>query len=62
MAAYREAVRANRRDAMRDQSRYDHQQRAYADAMAAWRMQTEACNRGRLKACKLPTPNPADYY
>ena len=62
MAAYRAEVTANHREAARDSRRYNHQQRAYADAMAQWRMQTDLCNRGKLKACKLPTPNPADYY
>ncbi len=62
LAAYHDAVMANHADAMKDQRRFDRQQRAYADAMAQWRAQTDACNKGKLKACKLPTPNPADYY
>lgn len=62
LAAYDQDVRAHRREVMADRARYRHQQRAYADAMAVWRAQTDACNRGKLKACKLPTPNPADYY
>jgi hypothetical protein len=30
--------------------------------MAVWRQQVAACDKGHHKACKLPTPNPADYY
>ena len=62
LAAYHDAVMANHADAMKDQARFDRQQRAYADAMAQWRAQTDACKKGKLTACKLPTPNPADYY
>ena len=62
LAAYHDAVMAHHADAMSDQARFSRQQRAYADAMAQWRAQTDACNKGKLKACKLPTPNPADYY
>ena len=60
--AYAGEVRAHRRAAMRNRTRYNRQQHAYADAMRVWRIQTDACNRGKLKACKLPTPNPADFY
>ena len=62
MALYRAAVAANARQTMRDQRRYDNQQRAYADAMFAWRLQTAACERGHLRACRAPTPDPADFY
>ena len=62
MEAYHADVMAHAAATMRDEARYGRQQRAYADAMAQWRAQTDACNRGKLKACKLPTPNPADYY
>jgi len=62
MASYRQAVEAHARASIRDQARYDNQQRAYADAMFAWRMQVRACERGRVKACKAPTPDPADFY
>jgi hypothetical protein len=53
-----------RRDAALDRSdaRYVRQQAAYADAMAAWRLQVAACRKGKHKACNLPTPRPADYY
>ena len=62
MAAYRAEMEAHHHEVMRDQAHYAHQQRAYADAMAQWRMQVAACERGHNRACKLPTPNPADYY
>ena len=62
MEAYRADVAAHAAATARDDARYARQQRAYADAMAQWRAQTAACDRGKLKACKLPTPNPADYY
>jgi hypothetical protein len=62
LAAYHDEIMANRADAMRDSARFNRQQRAYADAMAQWRAQTIACEKGKLKACKLPTPRPADYY
>lgn len=62
MAAYHSALIANHREAMRDQAHYDHQQRAYADAMAAWRMQVEDCRKRSNYACKAPAPDPADYY
>jgi hypothetical protein len=61
-AAYIAARRARRQDAAIDATIYDRQQRAYADAMYTWRVQTAACKRGILKACKAPTPNPADYW
>lgn len=61
MAAYRGALIANHHEAMRDQAHYEHQQRAYASAMAAWRMQVEDCKRSNY-ACKAPAPDPADYY
>ena len=62
MAAYRKSITAAGNATIRDQARYDNQQRAYADAMFAWRMQVKACDRGHVKACKAPTPDPADYY
>ncbi|MBV9840387.1 MAG: hypothetical protein JOY99_02435 [Sphingomonadaceae bacterium] len=62
MAAYRDAVRQNHHEAMRDQAHYAHQQRAYADAMEAWRMQSDACKHGNQRACNAPTPSPADFY
>jgi outer membrane murein-binding lipoprotein Lpp len=62
MADYRAKVEANARQNVRDQARFDNQQRAYADAMFAWRLQTRACERGHVRACRAPTPDPADYY
>jgi hypothetical protein len=62
MSDYRAKVEANARQNMRDQAHFDNQQRAYADAMFAWRLQTRACERGHVKACRAPTPDPADYY
>ena len=62
LEAYHAAVMANRADAMRDEARFQQQQRAYADAMAQWRYQVSRCEKGSIKSCKLPTPNPADYY
>lgn len=62
MAAYRTAVRRHNRTLIRDQVRYDRQQRAYADAMAVWRDQIAACKRGSARACRAPTPDPAAFY
>ena len=62
MEAYRRSLRAHNRRAVTDQVRYDHQQRAYADAMVAWRQQVHACHHGHTAACRAPTPNPANYY
>lgn len=58
MAQYRADVEAHNRTVRR----YARQQRAYADAMAVWREQKASCDRGILKECKKPTPNPADFY
>jgi hypothetical protein len=62
MASYEQALRANHHDAVRDQVHYDHQRRAYADAMAAWRQQVYACKHGSNRACNEPAPDPASYY
>jgi uncharacterized membrane protein len=62
MAAYRAKLAAGEHKEIRDQARYLHQQHAYADAMADWRIQNAQCQRGVLKACKRPAPDPADYY
>ena len=62
MAAYRDALRARHHAINADARVYDHQQRAYADAMADWRAQVYACKRGHNRACELPTPDPADYW
>ncbi len=62
MAAYREALRARRHAINSDARVYDHQQRAYADAMADWRAQVYACEHGNNRACNAPTPDPAAYW
>lgn len=62
LAAYDAAVRAHGRAVARQDVRYARQQRAYADAMEAWRIQDAACRRGHSRACKAPAPDPADYY
>ncbi|WP_380877023.1 hypothetical protein ACFB49_11130 [Sphingomonas sp. DBB INV C78] len=62
MAAYRASVQSKAQVAAADEARYETQQRAYADAMAVWREQKRACDRGVMKACKKPTPNPAEFY
>jgi hypothetical protein len=61
-AAFRAEVVARREKIEADQEAYTKQQMAYADAMAAWRMQNDECKRGILKSCKKPTPVPADFY
>ena len=61
-AAYRAAVEAHGQAVMRDDIRYDRQQHAYADAMAAWRLQVAECQAGHRKACDAPTPDPASFY
>ena len=62
MASYEAALRANRRENIANEARWHRQQRAYADAMAAWRVQVAACERGNDRACKAPTPDPAAFY
>lgn len=61
LRAYDAARRMRRHVINRDRAYYDRQQRAYAMAMADWRAQTAACHRGHNRACRLPTPRPADY-
>ena len=61
MQAYREARQARRQLIRHDEAYYDRQQRAYAAAMADWRMQAAACRRGHPRACRAPTPRPGDY-
>jgi hypothetical protein len=60
--AYDNAMREHGRAIARQDAHYAHQQRAYADAMDAWRVQDAACRRGHQKACKSPAPDPADFY
>lgn len=61
-AAFRAQVVARHEKIMNDEAAYARQQAAYADAMAAWRMQADACKQGHDKACHAPTPVPADFY
>ena len=61
-ASFRAEVAARREKIEMDQEAYAKQQSAYADAMAAWRIQNDECKRGILKSCKKPTPVPADFY
>jgi uncharacterized membrane protein affecting hemolysin expression len=61
-AAYLTALRSHNREAAMDAHIYDRQQRAYADAMYAWRVQVEDCHRGRRAACNAPTPDPANFW
>lgn len=46
----------------RTDMRYARQQRAYADAMAVWRIQVQECKKGHRRACDLPPPSVSDYY
>lgn len=62
MANYLDALRAHDARAARDRAHYEHQQRAYADAMRVWRTQVYDCNRGIIAACRAPTPNPAAFW
>lgn len=61
-AAFRAEVAARRAKIEMDDAAYARQQTAYADAMAAWRIQNDECKRGILKSCKKPTPVPSDFY
>ena len=61
-AAYIEALVQHDRAVNRTDVRYVRQQNAYADAMRVWRAQVYACKHGHPRACKAPTPNPADFY
>lgn len=62
MAAYGRAVRARHRGMVRDERTYGRQQRAYADAMADWRLQVAACRRGNTRMCRMPAPDPSRYF
>lgn len=62
MAAYRAALRERRRTINRDEAHYARQSRAYAEAMADWRVQVAACERGSNTACRMPAPDPANYW
>lgn len=60
--AYLDALVKHDRAVNRTDARYVRQQRAYADAMAVWRVQVQECKKGHQRACELPPPNVADYY
>ncbi len=62
MARYRSKVEATNNVIRNDAVRYDRQQRAYADAMTAWRVQAQACQKGKRAACNAPAPDPAAFY
>lgn len=59
--AYRAALRARHRTIAVDAAIQEQREGAYAQAMADWRAQVAACERGHTRACKLPTPDPQDY-
>ena len=59
--AYRAALRARHRTIAVDAAIQEQREGAYAAAMADWRAQVAACERGNTRACKLPTPDPQDY-
>ena len=58
LAAYDAAMRAHGNQT----AHYARQQRAYADAMTAWRLQVAACEKGHQLACNAPAPDPASFY
>lgn len=62
MAAYRQALIDRHHAMAADQRHYAHQQRAYADAMYAWRRQVAACHHGNGNACRASTPDPAAFW
>ena len=59
---YDRALREHDRNVARSDAHYRHQQRAYADAMSAWRLQVRDCLAGHKRACDLPPPDPASFY
>lgn len=59
--AYRAAMRARNRTIAVDAAVQAQREGAYAQAMADWRAQVAACERGHTRMCKLPTPDPQDY-
>jgi hypothetical protein len=58
---YRAAMRARRHTIAADAALQSDRERAYAMAMSDWRDQVAACKRGRSRACRMPSPNPANY-
>lgn len=61
VAAYRAAMRARRQTIAANAALQADRERAYAMAMADWRAQVDACNRGKTRACNMPSPDPQDY-
>ncbi|MFN3433221.1 MAG: hypothetical protein ACK4ZY_02385 [Sphingomonas sp.] len=61
VANYRAAMRARRHVMATDAAIQADRERAYAMAMADWRAQVAACERGHTRACKLPSPDPQNY-
>ena len=62
MQNYLTSLRARDAAAANNEAQYRAKQRAYADAMRAWRIQVYDCNRGVVAACRAPTPDPAAFY
>jgi hypothetical protein len=60
--AYMDALIQHDAAVNRTDARYVRQQRAYADAMFAWRRQVYACKHGHQRACDLPAPDPSRFY
>lgn len=60
--AYMDALVAHDHAVNRTDARYVRQQRAYADAMFAWRRQVYACKHGHQRACDMPPPDPSRFY
>jgi hypothetical protein len=60
-AVYEAAVRARGRKIERQDTRDERVQNAYLKAMTDWRIQVEACKKGKNKACDAPAPDPANY-
>lgn len=61
VAQYRAAMRARRHTIAANAALQADRERAYAMAMADWRAQVIACEKGHNRACKMPSPNPQDY-
>ena len=61
VAAYRAAMRARRQTVVAKAELQADRERAYAMAMADWRAQVDACERGRTRACNMPSPDPQNY-
>ena len=58
-ARYDQTLQEHDRAVRRSDAHYRHQQRAYADAMSAWRLQVRDCLAGHKMACNMPPPDPA---